>query len=412
MSTAEYSHDVNAQDLEALKAIHSGQGPVFSLYLDLRSEKDDPRQRFARLLAEMEQQKKLDQAPTTYQEQWGLEAERIRRWLADRPASDALGLAVFSGKEAGLWRAYRLPAPVFDRLMVSQWPYLRPLEILLAEYPCTLVALMDAGAARLVKVCRGSAGQVGSAQAVPVTGGDGGLRLHARSVAEQVEAAWEDDAYAQLVLGGSAQALGALAQELPNSLRARLAAEIRLTPGAPLDEIAALVQAREKDWEARQEERRIQEFIAQMSVGEAAVAGLEQTLLAIRSKKVRLVLAAEDFHQAGGECPNCGFMEDGEEINCLLCGVALRPEADIVETALKHALDAGAEIDILRSPGARQALESYGHIGALLREQGVPPEKDVSNQRVLAQDGEIYPDALHDEAIEESFPASDPPSWS
>ncbi len=92
----------NQQDLQALAALRSDQGPAFSLYLDLRPEKGDPMVRLERLILQVLKQKKLDQAPPANQRAWEKESGRLRQALEQAP--QAQGLAVFSSIASGFWR--------------------------------------------------------------------------------------------------------------------------------------------------------------------------------------------------------------------------------------------------------------------------------------------------------------------
>jgi hypothetical protein len=322
------------------------------------------------------------------------------------------GLALFSGP--GLWRAYLLPAPVPDQLLVSGRPFVRPLELLQNEYPCTLAVMVDPGLARLVRVFMGQASELEDLHLMPVTGMDmdSSIEAYSREAVAHAQQAWQMYPCDYLILAGSRAARTAVRAALPDELRERLVGEADLSPMVTLeavrDRVVALDEKREQDMEAQH----VQEFVTSLQAKGAAVAGLEQVLLAVRSKRVRLLLVEADFHQAGGVCPNCGYLGEGQEGLCLICEMAMRPEPDMVGAALKQVLDAGGEVDVLRSPLTRGALTAYGRIGALLYDSGQPPMRDRSNQRTLSNGGHSHPDALHDEAIDESFPASDPPSWS
>jgi hypothetical protein len=422
MQKAEQSYTfTRAVDLKALAQIRSEQGPVYSLYLDLRPELGSgktPLERFEQLLLEKKEQKKLDQGAPEDKERWEREANRIRQWLSSASLSHGSGLAILSGHSVDLWEVFILPFPVIDRLAVRGRPFVRPLEILLGEIKGTLVVLLNENQAQILEVFLGSVSEVarmqpGSLAASPAAGDRTGGFTGA--VAERINSLWQEHSYDMLVIGGSEVAVTALSAALPESIMVSYAGEVQVSPDAPHADIAAGVQRVSAEFERRRETQRVEELIsaANRNQGEA-VLGLQQTLLSVRSKnKVRLLVVEQDFRQAGGECPNCGFLtEDTGHDSCLLCGMGLRPEIDVVGLALKRVLDQGGEVEVLRSPEARGGLEQHGQIGVMLNEAALQPQvKDISNRVVVSSDGEIDQDALHDQAMEESFPASDPPSW-
>jgi stalled ribosome rescue protein Dom34 len=297
--------------------------------------------------------------------------------------------------------------------VISDRPFVRPLEMLQAEYPCTLALLVDPGAARLVHVYLGQAAELERLRSMPVTGSDmdSSIAAYTREAVEHAREVWRQQPCDHVMIAGSKDAREALRESLPEDMLAQLVGEADLSPLVTLEAVRDRVLALDEERQQEDESRHVQEFLAAIEHGGAAVAGLEQTLLAVRSKKVRLLLVEAGFHQAGGACPNCGYLGEGQEGKCLVCEMALRPEPDLVEAAMQQVMENGGEIEVLRSPQARGALQAHGDIGALLFDRDHPPVKNRSNDRILSKGGNINEDALHDEAMDESFPASDPPSY-
>ncbi len=86
--SSQSNESIQTVDLQALSKIHSDQEPVFSLYLDLRPDKQNAKDlllRFENLLRQTEQQKKLDQDPSAYKQRWAGEAEQGTRLAQDSP---------------------------------------------------------------------------------------------------------------------------------------------------------------------------------------------------------------------------------------------------------------------------------------------------------------------------------------
>lgn len=372
---------IRRDDLEALAEVRSAHAPIFSLYLDLRPERrggEPPLTRFMNLLRQAEQQVKLDERSRSYRIHWAEEADRLRAWLDDHKPLDGRGLAVLSCTTIGLWRAFRLPVPVRDQLVAGDRPYLRPLTTLLDEFERYLVVLIDAGSARLIEVYLGAIADVEElpGSVPPATGHfvektghrhDTYLHRHAKRVAERAEAFWNEHHYDRLVIGGTEEALGELRDQLPKALRERLAGELHLSPQVELGQVLDRVLAIEREQEQRLEAQRVEELITSAHKGDAAVLGLEATLLAIVEQRVRLLIVAEDDARPGWECPNCGFLTAAPTDSCPICSTPLNSQIDIIESALERVLEQNGDIEVVRSPEARQMLVRHGAIGALLR---------------------------------------------
>jgi peptide chain release factor subunit 1 len=372
---------VSRTDLETLAEVRSPNAPIFSLYLDLRPEirKDQPPQAcFKDMLRQAKQQLRPDQGSHAYREYWREETAYLHDWLDQERPLEGRGLAVLSCQAIGLWRVFRLPVPVRDQLVAADRPYLRQLATLLDEFESYLVVLIDSGTARLIEVRLGTAEELADVQGnvPPATGNvaektghkhDTYLRRHARHVAERAEELWRERGVNWLVIGGTEEALGELRGQLPKSVRERLAGELRLSPEVELGRILDRVLALERDQERRVEAQRVEDLITATYKSGMGVFGLEETLLTVVEERVRLLVVEEEFTHAGWECPSCGFIAAAKQERCLLCGMTLNPQLDVVEVALERVLDQGGEIEVLRSPESRQRLAKYGRIGALLR---------------------------------------------
>jgi hypothetical protein len=392
-------------DLQALSAFHSEHGQVFSLYMDLRSREDLPA-RFDRLLANVEDQQHISQDTPENQQKWRAEADRIREWIVTGAFHQAQGLALISSLADGIWHPFYLSVPIADRLFVKDQAYIQPLELLVSEYRCTIVALLNDDKLRLLRVFLGQGEELGVLQETDPA------RM-AQSAGARIEAAMQEQGCDHLIVGGSGEAIQSLPQALPEDLQPHISIEPNLSARADIQDIAARVRELDADRERLIEAQRVAELLASGENDITSVLGIEQVMLAVRGGKARVLVVDEDFHAPGGECPNCGFLGEGSQGVCLLCGMSLRPEPDIVAVAMKRVLEKGGEIDVLRSTESYKALEEHGYIGALLYAQEDPGHvEETANQSKIASGGQVHPDALHDEHVEESFPASDPPgNW-
>ena len=415
-------------DLEALAKMQSEQAPVFSLYLDLNPERklsESPLTRFKTLVGEAEQQVQLDQRPKAYRRDWADEVDQLRNWLEMQRPLQGRGLAMLSCLSIGLWRVFRLPLHVRDQLNISDRPYLRPLAALLDEFESYLTVLIDAGTARFFAVRLGTAEEIADVEIYvpPATGDivektghrhDTYLHRHAKSVVARTEALWREHGYDWLIIGGTEEALGELHDQLPRALRERLAVGLHLSPQTETPKILEYVLDVVEEHEQRIEKQRVDELITTAKKGGAAVLGLEETLLAVVEKRVQTLIIEEEYRPAGWVCPNCHFMGVMEQETCPLCGNILKSEPDIVELALERVLHQDGDIEVLRTGESRRALEQHGRIGALLRyaysSRLVEEDDEVDEQDEEAEKARRLQEKM-DEALEESFPASDPPYW-
>jgi len=419
---------ISRSDLEELSQAQSSYAPIFSLYLDLNPERkltEAPLTRFKTMVREAEKQVQLSQRPKAYRKDWAEEVDQLRSWLEMQRPLQGRGLAVLSCLSIGLWRVFRLPVPVRDRLEVGDGPYLRPLATLLDEFESYLVVLIDAGTARFFAVRLGMAEEISEVQnrVPPATGDivektgykhDTYLHRHAKSVAARAEVLWREQGFHWLVIGGTEEALGELYNQLPRALHERLAAGLHMSPQVDTAKMLESVLFIEREHEGRVELQRVEELITTAQKGGAAVLGLETTLLAVVEERVQMLIVEEEYRPAGWVCPNCHFMGATEQETCPLCGSMLHPEPDVVELALERVLDQDGDIEILRSEEPRRALEQYGRIGALLRYAYSSPlseAEEPSEQRDDFPQSTRTLDEKIDEALEESFPASDPPFW-
>ncbi len=373
----DFIHD---DDLTQLRELHSATWPIWSLYLDLSPERRQQaplRLRFKTLARAAEEHSDIQQRPTVARAAFAEDQARIDAFLASAPEIEGRGLAIFCSSELGLWRVFRLPVAVTDRLEIADRPYLRPLLTLIDEFERYLVVLIDAGTARFTDVFMGAIEDVTAltTHVQPASGDwvewtthrhDEQLRRHARSVVARIEARWQEQSYDWLVIGGTEEARGALRQELPKTLQERLAGELPLSPQIELPRVLERVLQIEREHEQRIEAERVETLITTALKGGPAVLGLDDTLQAVMEERVQILLVEDGFTQPGWTCAYCRSLGVRSEPACPVCGASLSTVEDVVDVALERTLEQRGAIEILRGD-ARAELARHGHIGALLR---------------------------------------------
>jgi peptide chain release factor subunit 1 len=375
---------VTVGELEALAAFHRDDAAVVSLYLDVRPAERQGgklRAKLVHLLDEAGRQP-FAQHPER-RRAFHRQAERLQAWLETAYDHTGCGLALFAADDAGLWRCFRLPVPVRDRLVVADRPYLRPLLTLVDEFERYLVVLVDKQVARVCLVYLGEIAEytewLDELVPRPKAGGwsaekyqrhhDLHVLWHVKHAAAVAERLWTQERCQWLLLGGPEEVLAELRRQLPKALAERVAGELAVSLKAGLEEIRAQVLAVEQAVERRLEAERVRALL-EAALGQGpGVLGLEGTLAALVQARVQLLVVEEEFRQPGWECPHCGYLGVRDPGRCPLCETALDPQLDIVERAVERALDQRATLEVLRGE-ARQALAAHGHIGALLRYAG------------------------------------------
>lgn len=377
---AERRYDlVTLEDLVMLQECSREGQYVVSVYLDVRPQERE-NQKYLRHYRNMVKEKEATAGHPDWQSAILADMERIESWLAHTYDRTGRGLAIFACGAAGLWRAYRLPAPVRNRLVVETRPYVRPLAMLADEYERYGVLLVDKEVARVFLVYMGEIEEYvevgGELVPRPKAGGwsaekyqrhhDMHVLWHAKDAVRALEVLYRQVPFQRLILGGTEEPVAEVLRRLPGELAARLAGRISISLKASVQEVLERTLEVERAVEREVEASRVEEVVTTASKGGPAVLGLDDSLGALSERRVRLLLVEEDYHHPGFACPNCGLLLAVQRDRCPACGHALEATVDVVERAMELAMDQKAEIDVVRGE-ARARLAEHGHIGALLR---------------------------------------------
>ena len=363
---------IQDKDLRSLVEF-SGTTKVLSVYLDtdLASKSKD-----AAKLMFRERVKELHQE--------GKDVQAVQRFLDFEYDWQSRGLAIFSAGQA-LWKVLPLPIAVRTQAVYADKPYVRILTDVLDQFGSYSVALVDQECLKLYAVARGRIGleletvgtevrsykqggwsvRGGQRSAITTHSGDNPALGNLKRAVEVVQAYCNETGCQQLVLGGSAEAVGQIKGLLPKALRdhvmGEFGADMEATPKEILNR--SLDIAVQLDLAA--EKKMVAQAVTAVAKGGAGVMGLADTLQMIHQGRVRMLLIEENYRASGHVCQHCGYVSTESIEQCPLCSYREFVEtADVVNLAIYKAFGTGADVNIVRD---NEQLNRAGGIAALLR---------------------------------------------
>lgn len=367
------------QELVELGSVESHDAPVVSAYLDLGPDARRDRTWATRLKSLGRQA--LDRIDDRRRARV-VEGElaRVERTLSHKLPDLGRSVAVFACESAGLWHEVALPVPLPNRLEVRPKPYLRPLFRVMDEHDRFLLVVLDDQRARLFVSQLGSIVEVADLieEGPSLTHGGGWAQMrlqrqhdahvlwHAGAVAHATSLALEKFGAHWFLVAGTPDVLAEYRNQLAAPVAGRLAGEFRVMATASPSDVAAAAAPLQRDVEAR-EERSSVEGLAHEPPGGKAAWGLDATLTALSDGRVMELLVLDDYRSPGGLCADTSRLFAMSEGLCPDCGEAIVPVEDVVDLALERAHRSGAQIDLVRSPEAREMLAARAPIAARLR---------------------------------------------
>lgn len=349
-----------AKHLHELVTFKTPTSAVVSLYLDLTS--GDPLRVLAGLRHNLEKRKTLSP-------EFDEDLRRMERFIGTElaPRRQA-GLALFSSKRFGLWRACRLPYPVRERLSIDETPYLAPLLSLTDQHHRFGVVLADARGARFLEVFLG---RVSEYPEMALTAAPGEPQpAFLKRLTDKLEGLSRNQAFQRIVIGVSAELSLALVNHLHSSLQQNLILDPGLDPSATAEATLQRIAACEADARRVRESVLVRRLLDSAGGGKLAVLGLERTLAALQRGQVRALLVREGFAKMGRVCPSCGLLSLNWP-KCLSCRRPTDAVFNVIGEMLQRAYDQNCEVYRIFSD---TPLDNVGKIGAeLSHEQAAAP---------------------------------------
>jgi peptide subunit release factor 1 (eRF1) len=91
---------------------------------------------------------------------------------------------------------------------------------------------------------------------------------------------------------------------------------------------------------------------------------LEDTLAAVHSGNVQVLVIRDGYRAPGHRCKNCGYLSMRSLPSCPFCGGDFEYIEDAVEFAIQRVIQDGGEVQVVHN---NPLLDQMGSIGALLR---------------------------------------------
>lgn len=282
---------------------------------------------------------------------------------------------------------FTLPRPVRSQVLVERRASVRPLLFLLDQYERVGVLVADRAHARIFTLFLGELEcivrrtaetphrhhQGWKQQMFFQRDANEHVKAHLRGTAREAVRLFRRFPLKRLVLGGTDETLGVLQRALPRALRGYVIGTFHSDTHAADRDLVTRALGFAQAAEHAEEEQQVRELVGALArsaartwggVGTRAVHGIEPTLRALSEKRVRRLLLRRSFRVSGAICDNCKMLHVQTSGPCTACRMPLRPVTDVVEYAVEHAQEEGAEIEfVAESP----TLEALGGIGALLR---------------------------------------------
>jgi peptide chain release factor subunit 1 len=288
------------------------------------------------------------------------------------------GVAIIADPSQNLFHTYDMPRPVGNEIVLDTSPYIRPLAQLKDDWEPFALAMLDNGRAHCYLVylsqIKDETSVKGEVLSHQKNGGWSQARYSRRrankqrgffkEVARELGALLRKEKVNRIILAGSAEAKHKLVDHLPQDLQRKVVGFVDVTMDKSANEVLRKSFPVFFAAEAREEKAMIGELRDRLAAGGLAVAGIEETAVAVSSGRAERVLVTDGHKPEGWKCERCDVMEEGEAGECILCGEKVYP-VDLVEEIVEYAQKTAAEVIFVSRDSP--VLVELGSIGATLR---------------------------------------------
>ena len=332
--------DVTQDAIQVLLDHPKGNGMIVSCYADTSMTDGFQRlwsQRLKNEAAAIEERLKDDAQARAH---FARDLSVIRHTLEDPAVQRTRGMAVFSGSDQELFRAFSLSAPVKDRLVLDEEPYLVPLLELMHRQRRYLLVLTDSHRGRLYEAAWGhtrllqeldeavprrqrSAGELwGKQQATIARHREDHLLHYRKALATATEQAWPAAPFRGLILLGDEETIAALRSSLAAAFAGRIVHVGPYSWARKKPDIDAKVREVLQAALRAHDEALLEEFERRLHEHYLIAAGPQEVVNALRNGQVGYpgyVILEPDRGQRAARCTRCDSIFTTIYTTCPVC---------------------------------------------------------------------------------------------
>lgn len=376
--------------LRELAGIRSDSDPIVTCYLNTRWADEHQRERVRLTVRERMRWVRTEYADSPWFDRLERTLERVERYVEElcrqEHGESWDGVAIFACDGLGLWRTLHFGQPFRNQFAVGDSPQLLQLARHADDYEPAIVALVDAGGARVFETALGEV--IGDAtiehEAPKLHKMGGWSQLHfqrhvrqqiernQKEAAEHVTFLFDEDPSSHVILMGPDRVVASFENLLPQRVRDRILCrlanprELSDREGRVRDEVMARVLEEIAEHERRLEDRNVEAAVGEAMRGGLAVLGPQDVVLAANEGRIHRLLIEDGFEATGWRCRNCDAIGIAAMAACGYCG-GETTTTHLGEELIRRVIENDGEVDVME-PRAR--LHFYDGIAAFLRHRG------------------------------------------
>ncbi|MFP3983707.1 MAG: hypothetical protein ACLFV2_08480 [Desulfurivibrionaceae bacterium] len=381
---------IDRKKLNDLAGYRNEKNPVVSLYLNvttLRNYRSELNSLIHTTLPSLEE--RYDKQQLKGLRQIFDKLEEYARTSLDKLENTRL-IVIFTDND-GFWEEFYLPVGLPSQMVVEPDPYIRPLSMLLDEFPSYCVLVCDSNKARLFSLYMGGfeedseiflkeevPGQIRvhrsltrSSTSVQGGLGDEGIRRHIqdhiqrhmKNVADMTLDYYKDRGFNRLILGGlDEKGRSLLRNHLHSYLKQCLIGEFKAGTSDRTGDIREKALKVAQDYERRHEMDLIDSLFEEKGRN-LGVFGVEPVIEALMMGQVHTLIMENDFKKSGFICAGDHILSTYLEI-CPVCGQEMDRTEDLAEEMVAEALYQNSEVEHVFAE--HRDFHEY-QVGAILR---------------------------------------------